>query len=56
MTSASDREIQMVFQMWNEDYLLSPEAYDEITTEDDCACRQMKHFKALLIELRKEGK
>ena len=56
MISASDREIQMVFQMWNEDYLLSREAYDEITKEDGCAFRQMKHFKALLIELRKEGK
>lgn len=50
MISASDREIQMVFQMWNEDYKLNPEAYDEISVEEDCACRQMKHFKFLLVE------
>jgi len=48
----SREEMQKVFQMWNDDWIINPSNYDKITSDDSCACGQTSHFNALLKELR----
>lgn len=47
-------EMQEVFQMWNDDYLVNPDGYDEISSDESCAAAQTKHFNKLLNALRSQ--
>lgn len=48
----TSEEMQQVFQMWNDDWVVNRSNYDPITADDSCAAAQTKHFNSLLNELR----